>query len=322
MERAAIKREYQDIIMASNQETLPEIDVVERVMGRINGLGDRRSSFLQGIMRNTTVLGSLIGLILMVSVTAYAASEYIQIRNTAGTVKVQYIPATNEAAGSATAYHKYAKLAQAFAKPGELIAYYVKDNKASKKEAVLQFEYKEQRIRSYSDFEKEIKRTGAPKLPEVANGYAFDYGKVFPSIPSTDAEKGKAFYRDNLRELTARANKDASGEKMFMKAVPWSEPATVSGIYTKGKAHIGIYATLMHGGDMYVEQEQENKTDKIRVAGTEVVYNSVKKQSVSYEYLNWYNEEQDAYYTLTSYGDKSLSKEQFLKLAKELIEQK
>lgn len=72
---------------------------------------------------------------------------------------------------------------------------------------------------------------------------------------------------------------------MFMKAVPWSEPSGVNGVYSLGRAHVGIYVTLMHGGDMTVYQEPENKTNKITVAGTEVVYNDIVKDEVSYHYL-------------------------------------
>jgi hypothetical protein len=36
--------------------------------------------------------------------------------------------------------------------------------------------------------------------------------------------------------------------------------------------------------------------------------------------INWYNEKQDAFYTLTSYGERILTKEQFLQLARELLE--
>jgi len=59
--------------------------------------------------------------------------------------------------------------------------------------------------------------------------------------------------------------------------------------------------------------------NKAGALGTEVIYNKVVKEEVSYDYLNWYNEKQDAYYTLTSYGDKTLTEEQFLQLAGELL---
>jgi hypothetical protein len=321
LERAEIVNEYEDIILASNKEILPKIDVLDQVMGRIAGFEDSRRPILRRIMKRTTALGGMLTVLLLISVTAYAASEYIQIRNGEGAVKVQHV-APNEVKGTGTSYNKYAMKAQSFAKPGELIAYYVKDKTTSGNPVVaLQFEYKENRIKTYSEFMEEIKRTGAPVLPVTAAGYNFDYGTVGPTFPMTDEDRSRSlFYEKTLNELTVQANKATSGEKIFMKVVPWTEPGFVGGIYSQGKAIIGIYATIMHGGNMFVEQGPEKKANKITVEGTEVIYNSVNQESVSYHYLNWYNEEQDAYYTLTSYGDKKLNKEQLLSLAGELLE--
>lgn len=48
----------------------------------------------------------------------------------------------------------------------------------------------------------------------------------------------------------------------------------------------------------------------------------VKTATLSYGYLNWYDEDQDAYYTLTNFKGAKLSKEQLLKLAREWLEKK
>jgi len=317
MERTTISDEYQNIIYASaGNELLGEIDVEEKVMGHIRGISDRKRSFSLSLktMNKTTAVASMLALFLIISVTAYAASEYIQIRNSEGVVKVQHV-APNESAGVAS-YDKYAQKVDAFAKPGELIAYLVNNNAGATE---LSFKYKEQRIGAYSDFLKEIKRTGAPTLPALASGYAFEYGVINPNHPTTDAEKNSSLYQETLQDLTAQANKEKGSGKLFMMAIPWSEPGWISATYSKDNAYIGISASIMHGGKMFVEQEPENQADKIIVAGTEVIYNKVVKEEVSYDYLNWYNEKQDAYYTLSSYGDKILSKEQFLQLAGELL---
>lgn len=321
MERTPISNEYQNIIYASaGNELLGEIDVEEKVMGHIRGISDRKRSFSLSLqtMNKTTAIASMLALFLMISVTAYAASEYIQIRNSEGVVKVQHV-ASNESAGVAS-YDKYAAQIDTLAKPGELIAYLV-NNRAGTEglAAELQFKYKEQRIGAYSDFLKEIKRTDAPMLPALASGYAFKYGVINPNHPTTDADKKSSFYKETLRDLTAQANQEKGSSNIFMKAIPWSEPGWISAIYSKNNAFIGISATIMHGGKVFVEQEPENQADKIVVAGTEVIYNKVVKKEVSYDYLNWYNEKQDAYYTLTSYGDKILTKEQLLQLAGELL---
>ncbi|MBY3623242.1 hypothetical protein HGO21_27415 [Acinetobacter sp. CUI P1] len=319
MERTTISDEYQDVIYASaGNELLGEIDVEERVMGRIQVISDRKRSFSLKTMNKTTAVASMLALFLMISVTAYAASEYIQIRNSEGVVKVQHV-APNESAGVAS-YDKYAQQADTFAKPGELIAYLVNNKVGTEGMATeLHFKYKEQRIGAYSDFLKEIKRTGAPMLPALAAGFAFKYGVINPNHPTTDAEKNSSLYQETLQDLTAQANKDKGNSNLFMKAIPWSEPGWISATYSKDNAYIGISASIMHGGKMFVEQEPENQADKIIVAGTEVIYNKVVKEEVSYDYLNWYNEKQDAYYTLTSYGDKILTKEQFLQVAGELL---
>lgn len=319
MERTTISDEYQDVIYASaGNELLGEIDVEEKVMGRIQGISDRKRSFSLKTMNKTTAVASMLALFLMISVTAYAASEYIQIRNSEGVVKVQHV-APNESAGVAS-YDKYAQQADTFAKPGELIAYLLNNKAGAEGMATeLQFKYKEQRIGAYSDFLKEIKRTGAPMLPALAAGYAFEDGVINPNYPITDADKKSSLYQETLRDLTVQANKEEGSGKLFMKAIPWSEPGWISATYSKDNAYIVISASIMHGGKMFVEQEPENQADKIIVAGTEVIYNKVVKEEVSYDYLNWYNEKQDAYYTLSSYGDKILTKEQFLQLAGELL---
>ncbi len=217
-------------------------------------------------------------------------------------------------------YDKYAQQVDAFAKPGELIAYLVKNKAGAGGLATeLLFKFKEERLGKYSDFLKEIKRTGAPLLPESAAGYAFKYGSVSPNYPASNADKSSSLYRETLLELTTRANKNKGSVNLFMQPIPWSEAGGLMATYSQNNAYVSVAALLMYGNKVLVEQEPENQANKIAVAGTEVIYNNVVKESVSYHYLNWYNEEQDAYYTLSSYGDKVLTKEQLLQLAGELL---
>jgi len=318
LERTEIAHEYRDLIRAANTKKLPEIEVTERVMGRIAELDGSRRSFSRRTLRSSTALSGVFVLLLLLSVTAYAASEYIQIRNNAGTVKVQFVPPDN-VTGSANSYDKYAKQAQAFAKPGELIAYYVKGKQTAGASATtLRFAYKEKPLKSYADFAEEMKRTNAPELPKVIRGYTFDSGSVSPSIPTTDAEKQGSVYRNTLHDLTSRASRATDGENAFMKTIPWSIPGAISGYYSKGKARIGIFATLLHNGKMFVEQQEKRQADIVQIAGTDVIYNREERPNATYEYLNWYDEGQDAYFTLASYG-KTLNKEQLLQVAGDLI---
>ncbi|GGF65372.1 hypothetical protein GCM10010912_07980 [Paenibacillus albidus] len=324
MERTAISHEYQDIMQASSgQEQLREIDVVEQVMGRVERLAYNHPAVWKERLCKPTAVFSLLTVLLLLSVTAYAATEYIQIRNSKGEVKVQYTEPGQTGGTSHVGADKLEMQAKAiaFAKPGELIAYYVKDDVVSdKKGGTLKFVYKEKRIAAYSDFLKEIRRTGAPVLPEAPGGYSFQYAYVSPNFPNTPSDKGDSLYLDILNELRSEAEKTAGNQKLFMKSVPWTTPVMVNAIYAKDGGTLNISAYLMHGGNMTVWQEQENQTSKVTVAGTEVVINSVTKDQVNYRYLDWYNEEQDAYYNLTSNGDRTLSREKLLQLAGELLQ--
>ncbi|KAI7263955.1 hypothetical protein KC345_g8984, partial [Hortaea werneckii] len=299
-----IGNEYQDIkAAAAGEEQLPRIEVTGRVMSRIRGLEQKRG--LNGIR-----------------FAAYAASEYIQIRNKEGVVKVQHYAPDLKPQGTAP-YYKYAWKLMDFAKPGELIAYFVRGEKLPEEaESALQFTGKELRLTDYPAFLGEMNKLKTPVLPKEAGGYVLKYGTIYPASP-TDKEYGEnPLYRQTLNELIAEARQD-TGRNLFMKAIPWTEAASVSGKYTKQGAVIEIGVTLLHGGGMQVFQEPESKVEKLKAEGREIIYNFVSrpdiKPDLSYHYLNWYNERQDAYYTVTTYGDRQLTKEQLLDLAGELI---
>lgn len=199
-----------------------------------------------------------------------------------------------------------------------MIAYYVKSGKVaddpSAKEK-LQFAYKERRITDYDAFMAEMKRTGTPLLPKTVAGYPFEYGGVNARIPiDADSE----VYAQALKELKAKIE-TSSGTGFASKVIPWTEAGAVQGKYTLDTAHIEISAALLRGGKLTQEQEQGNKAELISVEGRNLIYNDVKKENRSYHYLTWYNEQQDAYYLLSTFGGHTLTKEQLVKLAGELF---
>jgi hypothetical protein len=318
MSRDGERNEFESLIQAASRiDALPQIEVTQRVMQRIRGEKPGRKRLVWRLLSPTGAVAGLLTLML-ISVTAYATSEFIQIRNAAGEVKVQY--AAPERQTEPVSNNNFEQQALKKAEPGELIAYYVKD--ASRVEALdtarLQFAYKEKRWTSYSAFLNEIKRTGVPHLPETVAGYPLEYGTVSPHYPTSQQLNTSPFYQRVLGELRTEAEK-VKEQRVFSRAVPWTEAAFVYGVYTSGTAHIGLSANLLHGGDMTVFQEPENRTESVQVENRTVIYNEVDRKEVSYHYLSWYNEEQDAYYMLTTYGGHELSKEELLRLAGELI---
>lgn len=327
MGRTEISHEYQDIIEASaGRNPLKEIDVETQVMERVERLelAHNHPAAWKRRLRKPTAVFSLLMAFLLLSVTAYAAAEYIQIRNSKGEVKVQYAEPVPVQGSSHTENNKFrpqmAAKALAFAKPGELIGYYVKEDSAEKSAEALKFVHKEQRLTAYADFSAEIRRTGAPMLPEALEGYSFQYGNVGPDFPYNSPSMQQKLYRETLNELRAQAEQATGEQRLFMKSVPWTSPLSVSAMYAKDGGFLGISAQMMHGGGMMVQQGAEEQAKKITVAGTDVIINTLGiGPDRQHNYLTWYNEEYDAYFLLTSYGDRTLSEEKLLKIVEELL---
>ncbi|MEK3789807.1 hypothetical protein [Paenibacillus sp. FSL K6-1230] len=346
---------------AEDKRHLPKIDVTARVMERIQ---HQQTSSYKVWRRLTTPIGAVIALcsMLLAGVSAYAAVEWIQIRDSTGEVKVEYTaPELREtetdediynqygrdsliAASHIASYNKYEQQALAAAKPGELMAYYVTGKKelplatstvaASPQAApqpALYFAYKERLYTEYDRFLQEMKRVSMPILPAQAGEYIFDVGRVSPRqnvyyTANADASNTvDVLARDTLAELMTKAHQAPDG-KIFMKPIAWKEPGFFAGTYTsKRGGHIGISAAFVDKVQVY--QEKGNSPEVIQVAGRSVIYNDVmtdrintRNEQVTYHYLNWYNEEQDAYYTISTYGDHILDKAGLLELARELIE--
>ncbi|NQX46755.1 hypothetical protein HQN87_15560 [Paenibacillus tritici] len=323
MDRTGISDEYQDIKAAAvGGEQFPLIEVTDRVMARVRDSGQQRSPRGIRLAGRTAAFSGVLVMLLLVAVTAYAATEYIQIRNHAGEVKVQHV-AENPNPGESAPYSQYASKLMDSAKPGELIAYFVRGEKLPEgAKSALQYAGKELRLTDYSAFLGEMNKRKTPVLPKEAGGYVFKSGTIVPGSPSDKEYDTNPLYGQTLDELTAEARQN-TGRNLFMKAIPWTEVSSVGAKYTRQGAVIELSATLMHGGPMQVMQPPGATAEKLTVEGREMVHNLVSRPEVqpgfSYHYLNWYNEQQDTYYTATTYGDRELTKEQLLDLVGELI---
>ncbi|WP_338554434.1 hypothetical protein [Paenibacillus sp. KS-LC4] len=324
MERIDFDHEYDDITSrAAANGRLPAINVTEAVMERISqgaAAGRKgRGALRRPVMKRTTAFSGALMLLLLLSVSAYAASQYIEIRNAAGEIKVQTVEEKTQQPSSVEraeneAYHNYLYKAQNFAKPGEMVAFYVK----GKADRVL-YTYKEKPLEAYAAFVQEANRTGAQLLPQKLNGYSFVSGKVAPYLPSSDADKQTAAYKQVLLELKEQAAAGADGKQLFMKAVPWNKSDMVSAIYTKGHYKSELTKNLLHGGDLYLSLPADQNAEKLKVEGIEVIYNKRTSERLNYHYTEWYDENQDAFYRLTDLGNKHLTKAELLTLAGEWI---
>ncbi|MGG4142689.1 hypothetical protein ABEW34_06130 [Paenibacillus algorifonticola] len=326
MERIRFDHEYNDITnRAAANGGLPAIDVTEAVMKRIAGEAASgrkgQTPFMRPVMKRTTAFSGALMLLLLLSVSAYAASQYIEIRNAAGEIKVKTIdeitPQTDSAEDSADnkAYQNYLNKAQKFAKPGELVAFYVLGT-----DDLAHYTYKEQPLTNYETFKQEAERTNAQQLPQTINGYSFISGKIAPRLLITDADKQTAAYKQALLDLKQLAAAGTKGKKLFMQTVPWREASVVSGKYTKGHYKFNLTQIPLDGGEMHLPLDSKQKTEQIQVGETAVIYTMrTINEKIGVQYAQWYDESKDAIYMLTDQGNKGLSKKELLALAGDWI---
>lgn len=315
----------QDLMNAASVGYVPAVDVTDKVMARVRGTEKRRSAGTFRLMSRSGLVTMSLGL-LLVSATAYGASEYIQIINSNGEVKVQemeplpaFEPQPFDMMNQAKAYE--------MAKPGELVAYYIKGTPLTD-EGALQTVYKENVFTDYAEFREMLHRAGVPELPQslpqAAAGYVFAKGSGFPSTPNTGAMEDpeiQAWHSSLLDELSAEAAGLPEGQAA-MKVVPWDRLLNITTTYANGNGRISLSYMLMDGMKMGVHTYPGHTMEELEIGGMPVILNRVVKPEVSYHYVNWYNEELDTYYTLSAYGESGshdFTEEELLQLTKELI---
>ncbi|WP_042200340.1 hypothetical protein [Paenibacillus camerounensis] len=321
MDRTGFHSGHQDIKGAAvSEEQLQAINVTDRVMARVRETGPGRRRGGIRFAGKTAATSGMLAVALLITATTYAASEYIQIRNKAGEVKIQHILKTEgERLQGASPYHDYAPKLMNIAEPGEQIVYFVRGEPINTGGSMLQFTHKQQRITEYSAFLDQMKAKSSPFiLPETAGGYGFKYGEIQPLYPTKDVIDNDPVYQQALSELIGEAKKDKT-RNLFMKVMPWTETGSLNAQYMKGGAFINLWAFMINGGNMMVPQKPADKAEKLKVDGREVIYNYIDYGPNSFFYLTWYNEPKDAYIQLNSWGDRVMNKEQLLKLAGELI---
>ena len=314
----------QDLMNAASVGYLPAVDVTDKVMARVRGTEKRRSAGTFRLMSRSGLVTMSLGL-LLVSATAYGASEYIQIRNADGEVKVQELgpqpafePQPFDMMNQSKAYER--------AKPGELVAYYVKGTPLDD-EWALQTTFKENVFTDYGDFREMLAHSGAPELPQAlpqaAAGYVFAKGSGFPLTPvsRSDDPEIRAWYTGLLEELSAEAAALPDG-KAAMKVIPRDRLLTVSTTYANGDGRISLSYTLMDGIKVEMHTQPGHTMEELEIGSTPVIMNRVERPGTSYSYVGWYNEKLDAYYTLSAYGEtgsRDFSEQELLQLTGELI---
>ncbi len=316
---------------------LGEVDITERVMTRITAVnaGGRLRSF-KPVPRFLVFVMSLFS-ILIASASVYAVSEYIEIRNRAGELKIQFHVKETEApaiqlvpTGNPGRKPTYRDRVLEIIQPGQVLAYYVKGDRQN---PAIQYVHHTFIYSTYNEFKELMVRTSAPVIKEPTNlpvGFKFTQGSVMPNIPMKYYDQKSEEY-SRLQELFQKRAEAEPEQDLFVEQVPWTE-AKMSELYYEGYSEKGNIQFRIHAAKGMIMAEStltaDDHYEKINIDGIEVIYWSRSQDYIfdnkevqrDYFYAVWYDERQDTHFSMSTSGTGKLTEKQFKRIVENMVE--
>ncbi|WP_223069101.1 DUF4367 domain-containing protein [Paenibacillus caui] len=309
-------------------------DVTDKVMDQVYQMEQRKEGLTAkmrlrpGIAAPTMILFLVLG----ASFTGYAASQYLEFRNSNGDVVLNTAKA-DEPTDFSKQYTEllgmYSQQVKDRLQPGEFAAYYVKDdfiNNADKQNPV-KFEYKWAEFSSFSSLQDEIKRTQAPLLnnpSHLPDGYLFDYGYVYPAVMYPNLLEDVE-YRTLADELIQESESAPAGEKLFMKKLNWEKADFTLARYAKGDDYVNISVRTVNPDSKLttVIQKDQDSAEKLTIKGTEVFYiksgETNQSSNARKNWIGWRDDNNHLLYEIYDNQDSQLTKQDLMKIAEDVL---
>jgi hypothetical protein len=298
-----------DPIEELRQHSVPDdhfrdVEFVSRVRQHIEDEQHKSRSGFRSFKRKT-VLSIMISSVLLVSFTAYAATGHIQIFNSKGEIVLKTTDPSSSVlpAKLSNLLEEYRTRVKSMLKPGELAAYYIKDDYINKDNGYdtanpIKFEYQPIAYRSYDDFQKERVRTSAPILQVpgyLPKGVKFAYGQVFPYGPAPSGENDRVKYVELEQRLMNEANTSSSGEKLFVEKLKWSKAFNSIVYLSDGKSDTAVSIMAAYGQGASLTKSLDASSEKIQLKHVEAIY--LQDEAVG-DRISWYDSKQNVIYTI------------------------
>jgi len=310
------------------------IDVRLDVMDRVREIHERRSG-KNKVRHRTGAIAVIASLVLVLtSLTGYAASRYVQILNSKGGVVVETKEIRED---QYTPHAKYMKLRSAYKedvlkqlKPGELAAYYVHDETLNAYDTGnrVQTVYQPMVYKTYAELKKQLENTAGPLLPEprfLPKGYTFAAGKLFPSI--TEGEASLDHLKKLEPEFIRMAESSSNGTKLFIKTLSWNKAGSANVSYTNGEdtIHITAFVRKKHPSSVVTRNPKGVSVEKLTAGGQEMVYMEASAAAsvdeVYYKHkLEWLDEEDEVFYSVFDNQGSALSKSEMIRIAASMVQ--
>lgn len=296
------------------------IDVTDQVMRRVRSSNEHRAG--NRFFKRTTgaAVSSICALLLLASITVYAASEYIQIRNADGRVivKTENFPYTLPSS-IAEKMDDYRKRVRDTLAPGQMAAYYINDETILTYDRInpLKYEHLPVKYNSYGSYREELQHrmNGTEILvkEKLAEGFDYKYGEIIPMWPISAGETAEEYHR-LLSLLQARAL--VSTDDLFIEPFSWSS-ALGGTIYYINNKQERLVLNMINGKGLSMSQPKEAEAEKVTMKDQEVIYIwDHDKQSHT---AGWMDEKNKMTYSLMGVNKSGLSKKQFLRVVESLV---
>ncbi|WP_285693735.1 DUF4367 domain-containing protein [Paenibacillus polymyxa] len=266
------------------------------------------------------------------SVTGYAASQYLEFRNSTGNVVLNTAKTPTETDASKTYTSTYARWneeVKSRLQPGEYAAYYVKDDSMNQKNLSnpALFAYKPAELSSFNSLQDEIKRTEAPLLSNpthLPDGYKFEFGYVYP-VAAYPGMMDKKEYRALTDQLMQQAKAAPEGENLFIQKLNWDKSDSSFARYARGNDYVNITVTKYtpEVTKTTIMQNEQDSAEQVTIKGTKVYYIRASEASKPLEAgknrLGWLDEKRHLHYNISDNQDSPLTKEDLVKIAEDLL---
>ena len=301
--------------------------VMDQVYRRSKRPSGRRTAILSRIRTASALPAAAVFCLLFASVTAYAAFQYLEFRDSSGAVVMDTAIAPLQDAEDTAfseAFWAYEEEARSRLKPGEYAAYYVKDD--SYADRGVRFTYHADKKKRLADLQAAVLHTGAPSIGGTVHwpeGYAFEYGYVSPvdNPGYTDAGNLAALGTELKQEA------EASGETkgVFLQTLDWDTAGSTVIRYSNGADFITLTVERLQPdhAKTTVMQNGQDKAEKLSIAGQEVFYIRSDEAEASLKAgrnrLGWLDEQQQLWYYLADNEGSPLGRDDLVNIAQGLI---
>lgn len=320
-----------------------KIDVRSQVMNQISegAVSTNRSKikFAFPKQRASRAIVSTFGAFLVViflSFTAYAATEFLQLRAKDGKILLETTAPWDRNDKVEQLYKlssPYMNQALRSVLPGQHIAYYIKDDminrlisEVSPNMGLLGFQGNQIEYYTLPTLELEAEKLNAPitHIPSsITGGYSFKSGGIYldmPKLYNTDGTPNERYWKIQTA-LVEEAKADHSDKKLFIKTLESEQLRSISLHYRRGKNkedYVTVLASFTDGVKQEVEKEAGMITEKGIVNGKEILYLKYEGDN-PHQVIKWIDETSGAYYHIHDTKKSNLSKQDFLKIAEKFV---